>query len=45
MAQILAEIADDLRISEVSDELELDERMVARFLEGVSAYLDRPFFR
>jgi uncharacterized protein (DUF433 family) len=45
VAQILAEIAGDARVSEIADDLDLDMEVVVKVLEGMAIHLDRPFFR
>ncbi len=45
VAQILAEIADDAKVSEIADDLDLNEETIVKFLEGIAIHLDRPFYR
>jgi uncharacterized protein (DUF433 family) len=45
IAQVIAELADDLSLSEIADDLGLDEMQLRCFLEGMAIHLDRPFVR
>jgi len=45
IAQIIAELADDARASEIADDLDLDESLIDNLLEGIAIHLDRPYFR
>jgi uncharacterized protein (DUF433 family) len=45
VAQILAELADDVKVSEIAENLDLDRDMIVSVLEGLAIHLDRPFFR
>lgn len=42
LAQVLAELADDHRVSELSDDFEIDVELLRKFLEGLAIYLDQP---
>lgn len=43
VSRIFAEIADDYRLSEIADNLDIDHDMLKDLIEGVSIRLDRPF--
>ncbi|MGO8751666.1 MAG: DUF433 domain-containing protein [Thermoguttaceae bacterium] len=45
IAQVIAELSDDLSLSEIADDLGLDEMQSRCFLEGMAIHLDRPFVR
>lgn len=42
VARILAEVADDHRLSEVADSLDIDVKVLTKIIEGLSIHLDRP---
>lgn len=45
VAQVLAEIADNATVSEIADDLDLEQEVIVKLLEGMAIHLDRPFFR
>jgi uncharacterized protein (DUF433 family) len=45
IAQILAEVADDAKVSEIAENLDIDPDLIVAILEGLAIHLDRPFFR
>lgn len=45
ISQILAELAEDQRVSDVAEDLQLDGDAIRRLLEGIAGYLDRPFVK
>lgn len=45
VAQVLAEIADNATISEIADDLDLEQEVIVKLLEGMAIHLDHPFFR
>ena len=42
LSQVLAEIADDRRLTEIADSFDLELRFLEGFLRGLSICLDRP---
>lgn len=42
VARILAEVADDASLSEISDDLDLDREVLIKLINGLANYLDRP---
>lgn len=45
IAQVIVELADDMSLSEIAEDLDLDEMQIRCFLEGMAIHLDRPFVR
>ncbi|MGA2032134.1 MAG: DUF433 domain-containing protein [Thermoguttaceae bacterium] len=45
VSQILVELADDERLSEVADDLEIDRDLIATSLHGIASLLDSPLGR
>ncbi len=43
LSQVLAEIADGASITEIADDLEIDENPIREFIQGFSIFVDRPF--
>jgi uncharacterized protein (DUF433 family) len=45
VSQILAEVAEDSKLSEIADDFNLDFNNLVKLFEGMSIHLDRPFHR
>jgi uncharacterized protein (DUF433 family) len=45
ISQIIAEVADDSKISDIADDFNLDINILANLFEGIAIHLDRPFNR
>ena len=41
-ARVLAEVADGYSIGEIAEDLDLQESLLAEFMDGLSSYLNRP---
>ncbi len=45
VSRLLAELADDISVSEFADEYKLNRKKLKKILEGLSVYIDRSFVR
>jgi len=45
VATILAELAEDVTVTDIADDLDLDSAILRKILKGIAIHLDRPFLR